>query len=388
MYTGEELRTDMIQGNLALDLRRLEKDLYAGRNFAQTEGGLWVPQSGVTEVPDNLASLDEARRKRNDAYKSIGFMFGAEAQGKRKGMRAEYIEWLKQHPWVNEDEIWNLWKIPVYKVLETCIAGINKPAEERHGLVEDLFYGVLDAYQAKFGEDNRRLILTTALPRTRIELDFAKGASNIEMLYTIEHMGREMPVYVQKQSTADPQDAVLAERIKYILDNNKSYYNDSTIDIKLGRGEDKFGEFFNTKFRELAAPKLTRLDFGGSRFSENELLQIAYPRWLARQEAWAIQQYGAREPGKEKDIVVSSNTYHVNCYKKPNPLSLWWYWKKGDIIYDAIRSFLDPMLDGFQALGVPESALVPIVLGIYKRSISSTHRGFSNPRSPYLAWEV
>ena len=187
----------------------------------------------------------------------------------------------------------------------------------------------------------------------------------------------------------DPTDDELRSGIKHILDKKESYYNDSSEEIFAQNGENRMLTYYNTGFSQLAAKKLTRLDFGGSRgMSNNELLQIAFPRWFARQEAYHIQQEGTRDLDKEKTINVDGIDYTVNCWKRSNPFWTWRYWKKGDIIYDLIRSWADPILDGLEATGVSDISLAKTVLIIYKSAISKAHMGFSNFNTTPFALEV
>ncbi len=423
---------NMSDGNAALDLRKLEKGLYetgflsklrkkTGRQTAaalmalapftslssnRTDligEALRAPSSHVhvvggnselrnSQLPDYTIGQEDYREGRS--YQSAGFLEAAQKQ--KKSRWTEYKDWLKQYPLVKWKNVPSICKIPIYKALEGIIKNINKPAEQRKSLVADFFYGILDTYQYSVGPEGREGIIRAAFPRIEIERDFGRGASNIHRMHTIEYRGVELPVYIQAKTNGatdpEPTDDGLRQNIKHILEHNESYYNDSSRAIRNKSGEDKFRRFYNDNFSKLAATKLTRLDFGGgatkSKIAENELLQIAYPRWFARQEAWWIQQYNSRDTTKERDVTVDGTSYHINCYKRPPQLSLWWYWKKGDKIYDYIRTWVDPIFDGFERLGFTESSLVPIILGMYKRAISTAHRGFSNPRSPAFAFEV
>ena len=372
--------------------------------------------------PDRIKNYTE-RFKENNRFGFLG--------GKDKTRWGEYMEWKRKHPLVKWNRVHEIYKLPLYAIASGMLNMMEIKEENRTNLFLDVIGGLIDAEQTKYGQMAQNLVFTEIFPGLRTEFDFAEGpVENLGRVYTITytHNGqtRHCPIYLQRESSSgvldtDPTNTQLADRIKYVVDNKESPYNEST---RLVAGGDEppivthfkdrpVRTYYRERFSDLAAIKYTRLAFGGGEaragYKEDELFQLAFPTWMARNHIRLYRQLGDRDTAREASyapgITVDGITYQIYIFEKPktleiggnpvrnptskNPVSLknWWAWKKGDWTYDAISTILDPMLAGFEKLGVSERGLARIILNFYKTAIAQAERGLTNPRSPDMTFD-
>jgi hypothetical protein len=394
------------------------------RDVSVPGDGAAMPADLVKEARSGAVTRESFIGDDGPIMRRYGFVPGG---NEKKTRWLEYMDWKKKHPLVKWGNLGQIYKWPLYMIAGGLFKMMEIKEENRTNIFLDVLGGVIDAEQVKYGHMAQNLIFTEIFPGLRTELDFAEGpVRDLGRVYTIEYTHginkRHCPIYLQKKSQlgTDPTSVQLADRIKYVVDNKESPYNEST---KLVVGGDEppivtnfkdhpIRTLYRESFSDLAAIKYTRLAFGGSdaRYTrEDELFQMAFPTWMVRNQIRLFRQLGdndtAREASYGSGITVDGVTYKIHVFKPPeyltiggaparnptsgNPISLknWWAWKKGDWTYDLISTALDPMLAGFEKLGLSERGLARIVLNFYKGAIAPAERGLTNPRSPDLTFD-
>jgi hypothetical protein len=422
-----------MEKNLQLGVRELQNQLHDDRIIID-EGSsmpndlIKTDNRKVLTRGEIVGGTDGASMPTEPIFSNRGYPVGF-LNDERKTRWEEYREWKKKHPLVKWNKIDQIYKLPLYMIASGFFNAIEIKEEHRTNVFLDILGGIIDAEQTKYGEMAQNLVFTQIFPGLRTELDFAEGPTrNLGRVYAIEYTygvnTRHCPIYLQRKSDLgvldpDPTPTELADRIQYVIDNNESPYNESTR-LVVGGAESPIvthfkdrpvRTYYRERFSDLAAIKYTRLAFGGSeaRYREDELFQMAFPTWLVRNQIRLYRQLGDRDTAREATyapgITVGGNTYQIYVFEQPkyltiggtplinptsgNPISLenWWALKKGDWTYDLISTALDPMLSGFEKLGLSERGLARIVLNFYKSAIAPAERGLTNPRSPDLTFD-
>lgn len=386
-------------GTLLADEKRLYED----------SPGLILPGDKRFRVPDGLDErgdfvFDQKRKLYVPNVRRRGKMPGNEED--RPSRWDKYQAVKTKYPIINLEKygplevVLNTIKIPLYNWVSKGLDQITPAVSSTDNFITDVFRAFTTAYSNRFSQTSRTLVWDT-FPRIRTWLSYAEGATNIENLYVIEHKGCDIPVFLQNRGQSDPEEAALKENIEFVQNNDRSIY-------------DKMGDSDPVLNRTIANPGITGdfVSYAAEKYSRTDYEYFQQEpakmnRAWVKDETWVIQQYGQRDAAKEGHINSTMTLpANVKVYRTPTQTSgfwhtvgkflgdpdpkswrMWWYWQAGDWIYDAIDSIFDPIQDLLEKTGVPHEGMRHFIEEEYK-AIARTRRGFFNPSSPNLTYNV
>jgi hypothetical protein len=284
------------------------------------------------------------------------------------------MEGLKKYPLLDgtefaKDGLGMVFDYALYKLINAV-----KPSEQsRTTKKKKVFGALLDnieiAYRQNFREKYQRVT-----PKIAAWSRYADGASTVEDLYTVELHGAELPVYIMSEKDTEPTDDTLAENIKTVRDTKTSPYNE----------RDQIIPYYYGRFSDIAAEKYTREDLNNIEDPHE------FRKWLVRDDTWKIQQWGKRDPSKEKVIMVDGVPYQTKVYTRPGKLRSWLYWAVGDKIYDAIDAPYDPLQKRVEKGMTPDAR--QILLKQEYKAITTAIRAFFSifftGRTPQLQYDL
>ncbi|MBI4020232.1 MAG: hypothetical protein HY367_02785 [Candidatus Aenigmarchaeota archaeon] len=285
------------------------------------------------------------------------------------------------------DQLGNVWKMPVYWGVREIGRGITDYAQGLRQAAQETGRKAGGAYVLEtllgrnlqeYGRQNLQALITNTFPKLHFWDLWSYGITNIDKLYTIEHKGAELPVYIKADKGSEPSPEIIQQHIGYLLDNNMSIYN-YQINTDL--------QFFERKTQEQTLNKYSRGDY------ENQFVDPdRFRRWLVRDECWYVQQFGDQLQAEERDVNVRGQQYHVKVYRKPHRSILnWAYWFAGDQLYDIIDMPFDNVQrlveTGIQVAGIPRDLLETLTEFEYT-GIAATRRAIFSAFSPARVVEL
>gem|GEM_PF-2646995 len=365
------------------------------------DSGTVIPTAEDLERQFSMESYDTRERDirmasriagRNDRM-TIGFQ-----TGKEKGFLSRWRDYNREvrekYPWVNWKELKNIWKVPAKYYGHQILKNINIP---RTNTLNDILGTVLDTYQVQwemgYKADGLRIF-----PRIRVETTFSEGATKLTHLYTYEHKGKDVPVFLS--TGKDPDPAKLQENVDYVIATGDSPYD------KMGDQKDPFQaakgrnysprDYHNSDFLRDCIDVFTRMDF--SRHFKDESQRPE--RWIVKDETWMIAHDNVRDTAKEAalpaglagKIKVYKNTvgksglfYNLGkLFMDDSPRSgkRWFEWEALNKLYDVQDLIFAPVEAAFEKSGVMGPAMRHIADRRYKATAKSW-RGFFDANLAY-----
>ncbi|MBU0953469.1 MAG: hypothetical protein KKA90_03555 [Nanoarchaeota archaeon] len=283
----------------------------------------------------------------------------------------EKKERKKKYPWVNGEEAFEkggMWKLPAWYFTDKLGQYLQKklPEENRDNPWKTVAGGFIDGLQQR-AEQTWHVTLTKSFPYVSLLWGWANGTSNIEHMYTVEHKGHEIPIYLSTQAFGvdTPTPELLQENVRHVVTHRESPYNDDSLQ-----------SMYNGIFGDSdAVNATTRGDY--SRLQDPKLFR----KWFVRDHTYLIQQRG--ELIKEETEVVDGVSYTIRTYEDPSKWMNLLYNFTISFVYDFIDAPFDPLQRQIEKV-LTHGASDRLIENEYKRAISPTIRAFfrNDARNP------
>jgi|GEM_PF-1843171 len=312
-------------------------------------------------------------------------------------MRSRYLEQVKRgggidaaqkkitgykkregYPFIDFKDLSRNWyTMPIHYGLVKLFSLYTTPPEDRGTLASKIVGGMCDSGK-KLNQQQLSSKLMDSFPKIMVWNDFANSTSIINEIYTVGWSNKEIPVYFRAKGGPAATDDVISEGIRFVRDK-KTVKNRIQSPYNSISGNYDINKFYRQGFSRLAADKFTRGDY------DTFIDPSTFNPWFVRDDSWYIQQYGTKTV--EKNLTVDGTTYKVKCYEKPEKFSMWWYWFVGDMVYDFIDSFFDPVQETVGRLFTTE-AQQDFVKSEYRMIAGVRRSMFDSPARLDLAYEL
>ncbi|RLI96581.1 MAG: hypothetical protein DRO99_04210 [Candidatus Aenigmatarchaeota archaeon] len=363
-------------------LERMGRDLYDDR-LAVPGRGANHPRDSMTRGAGGRATMNDRVLGKDGAFAlPAGYAKLAKTGGPQRGASGRSnVGYNREHgyPFVDWESFKNTWyKMIAHSFLKEVFSLYNTPPEDRNSLPEKIIGCIFDAEKRKYTQMLRTEV-SQSFPKIVVWGNFADSPSLVEEMYTVEWGNKEIPIHFRTESGGAVSDDALSDAIRFVRDERTTRYNKHQSPYNYDRDEYNVTRFHDEKFSDLAADKFTRGDYG------TFVDPGTFNPWFVRDDTWMIQQYGTNID--ERTLTVDGTSYTIRGYRRPNKLSMWWYWAVGDKVYDIIDVWFDPIQKVADRI-FSKDAQQELVRQEYKMIAGIRRSLFDNPGRIDLAYEV
>lgn len=357
-------------------------------------GGVYIePESNYHRV--DSPQKDDGTGKPTSFIQPRGFMHRDES----KIDRNPYTRWKEKavHVWKHYTDFGNplkLWKPILANYVSNYLYSLDiKPAEERRTFWEDLS-GAIVENTAKTLKQTAQKLPYDIVPALRNHLSAAEGVSDIKHIYLYKKDGgpREYLIYAAGEKTNPPDSDLFREQIEYVDKYDKSPYQDNTLGFKK-----QMVELFDSGDGPPVLKAQTFFDWSKYFSDEPDKLK----GWGSRMDCYVGNQLGPRNIEMENNLPPEFQG-KIRIYERPVDKEGWFYkigswlgdesprsgtmWFEWAVVQPLVYAIGDLLMEPLEAVlegVVPRETMRTIIEGKMK-TISSTYRGFRNPRPDYL----